>query len=175
MDRITEKAFSNKDFGSIEYEPLSFKNSISSKDFKQVYKPNDDSYQMLYSLILGYRQGRFPQTEPEGRPLRILELGSGSGFVIGNFVNFIALEDPTRKVRGTAVDVNDKACAAARRYFEANQLADRIKVVHADGLEGVEASDIGRCFGLTGDIFILNPVAVTSRMCPLPRPNTQRP
>lgn len=139
------KMFSNADFGSIDYDQLSFKHSISSKDFKKVYKPNDDSYQMLYSLILSHKNHFFDSIFTRDS-LKILELGVGSGFVIGNFVNYIRQANPAQHVQGIALDLNDDACRAAKRFFDRNKLTEVIDVVNSDGLSGIDASGVGRPF-----------------------------
>lgn len=137
------------DLAKIDYFPLSFKNSISSEDFTEIYRPNDDSYQMLYSLIICYDQKILHQSliGKEKSLLKIVEIGSGSGFVVGNFVNYLVSgKEGSELVSGLGVDLNMKACECASKFFKNHGLTKDIDLINADGLYGLDLTDFGIIF-----------------------------
>ena len=144
-----EVILKSSDLGSVDYSPLSFKNSISSEDFTNIYKPNDDSYQMLFSLILFYQQRRLHRKlqDKDFQILNIMEIGSGSGFVIGNLIKFISSQNSiSDSAHGVAVDLNLAACKCAEKFFRKHDLLGEIDLVNGDGLACLDVSDFGILF-----------------------------
>ena len=86
--------------------------------YERVYEPAEDSFLLLDTLSsaseTAFLQGRFPPAAAAPPPL-VVEIGPGSGVVVG-FVHAQAQTlFGTRAVLTAAVDVNRHACAATDR------------------------------------------------------------
>lgn len=89
--------------------------------------------------------------EDEGAPLKLLDLGVGSGCLL------ITLLTLFPNARGTGTDISDAALAVARRNAEAHGVADRLELRHTCWAQGV---------GGRFDIVVANPPYVGSTEIP---------
>ncbi len=110
----------------------------------------------FWNIMLGVTPGVLtprPETEvivdhalrlfPEGRPLRILDLGVGSGAIL------LAILAERPAARGLGVDVSEEALAVARDNAASLGLAGRVALLRGDWTAGLAEADF--------DLVVSNP------------------
>lgn len=110
----------------------------------------------FWNIMLGVSPGVLtprPETEvivdhalrlfPEGRPLRILDLGVGSGAIL------LAILAERPAARGLGVDVSEEALAVARDNAASLGLAGRVALLRGDWTAGLAEADF--------DLVVSNP------------------
>ncbi|KAN0016073.1 hypothetical protein ACTFIU_006026 [Dictyostelium citrinum] len=128
-----------------EFKPLPNANEpkmdhLTSKDYKDVYEPSEDSYLFIDSLQKDYDNIKAMN------PFIMLEIGSGSGFVI-TFLAKMLGSDGSKYYMST--DINPKAAIASSKTSSENN-------VHLDVLNTSFVSSIERLKGSI-DILLFNP------------------
>jgi methylase of polypeptide subunit release factors len=137
--------YSLKQIMSIDINTLTFpKEKNLDKEFQFIYKPNDDSYMMLYTIITDINKNE----NLKENTLNVCELGIGSGYILINFANFLKTQKLNCNYFG--VDININSCAFSRDYGKYNNI--EIEVINTNNFKSLQ--------GLKKniDILILNPV-----------------
>ncbi|RDW78559.1 S-adenosylmethionine-dependent methyltransferase [Aspergillus mulundensis] len=123
----------------------------SHVSFDTIYEPSEDSYLFLDTLSSAsesaWLKSRFPSSTPS--PL-LLEVGSGSGVVLGFVTANSSLILGRRDVLALATDVNRNACAATKKTVEV--AVDERQLGRQEG-EDVQIKSKSVCLAaVTGDL-----------------------
>lgn len=103
-----------------------------------VLTPRPDTETVVHVALLGL---------PEDRPVRVLDLGVGSGAIL------LAVLKDRPLATGLGIDASHEALAIAAANIEVNGLADRATVAHGHWADGVEGAF---------DLIISNPPYIAS-------------
>lgn len=135
--------------------------------YERVYEPAEDSFLLLDTLSsaseTAFLQGRFPAAAAAPPPL-VVEIGPGSGVVVG-FVHAQAQAlFGTRAVLTAAVDVNRYACAATDRT--ARRAARDNPASHGVWLQAAQGDLLAPLRPASVDVLIFNPPYVPTEELP---------
>ena len=83
--------------------------ALDKTDFKYVYRPDDDSYLFIDTLYAEI------DTIIAKSPTFILEIGTGSGFLINNLSSYLKLKNYKDFV-AFGSDINIDACLATKKF-----------------------------------------------------------
>lgn len=144
--------------------------NTSHVPYERVYEPAEDSYLLLDTLSADsettFLQSRFGLHQDRGVPL-VLEVGPGSGVVVGFVVAQAQRLFGTRDVLATAVDVNAFACGATNATVARAQ-ADEADTAARSWLGSVRGDLVGPLRNGCVDVLIFNPPYVPSEELPVP-------
>lgn len=116
---------------------------------RDVYEPSDDSFALVDAL----RDNHAAWTA--ARPLQVMEIGCGSGYVICSLV--LMLRDLGIHCACVATDVSQHALAATARTLAAHGVQDRVDLVQTD-LQSAFSDRM--CQGV--DLLLFNPPYVVT-------------
>eukprot|EP01132_Coremiostelium_polycephalum_P009041 gene9041-11074_t len=135
----TTKLINNNGGGKddVAIEPLM--DHLTSSDYKEVYEPAEDSFLFIDSLLKDY------DNLVKINPHFILEIGSGSGFVISYISTLLGSSGKYYM----ATDLNPKAAIATMKTSDRNNI--QIDVINTSFTQGIE-----RFHGLI-DVLLFNP------------------
>lgn len=140
----------------------------SHVDYERIYEPAEDSFLLLDTLSAAsetaFLQSRFGNGASSPTPL-VVEIGPGSGVVIG-FINAQAqIIFGTRDVLTAAIDVNLHACIATHKT--ASKAASDNKETHAVFLDAVQGNLVAPFRTGSVDVLVFNPPYVPTEELPL--------
>ena len=122
--------YTRKDLGGEAF--LCDLDSIDSKEYRNIYEPNEDTYLLIDALNLESKNSIVEQN-----PSTVLEIGIGSGAVI-NSLQMLMRRDGCKvdQIKFTGTDINPLALEAAKKVSEANKNTIEYKeCIFADGIE----------------------------------------
>ncbi|KAH6660194.1 hypothetical protein BKA67DRAFT_510383 [Truncatella angustata] len=140
----------------------------SHVDYERIYEPAEDSFLLLDTLSSAseteFLQSRFGDNVSSPLPPLVVEIGPGSGVVIG-FVNAHAQTIfGTRHVLTAAVDVNRHACVATRKT--ALKAGTDNEGTHGVFLDAVQGDLVAPLRNGCVDVLIFNPPYVPTAELP---------
>ena len=133
-----------------------------TKEFEFLYKPNDDSYMLLHTIITDLEQNFKINPNLLSDVLNICELGIGSGFVINNLITFLKklnLENKNNLVNKEefifyGIDININSCLFVKDFAKFHK--NKIEIINTRNFQGLDL------LKKKIDILILNPPYVVT-------------
>ena len=125
----------SRNYPLLDIQPL-----VNKNDFDFIYRPNDDSYLFIDTLLM-----ELQIISDLNNKLNIAEIGCGSGFLINNLTNNI--QKLNSSVQATAVDINFDACHFTKKVVDYYRLP--VNVIMSSFLEGLKNESL--------DVVICNP------------------
>ncbi|KAK9773458.1 hypothetical protein SCAR479_09790 [Seiridium cardinale] len=140
----------------------------SHVDYERIYEPAEDSFLLLDTLSsaseTSFLQSRFGNKASSPLPPLVVEIGPGSGVVIG-FINAQAQTIfGTRHVLTAAVDVNRHACIATRTT--ASKAAREDPTQHGVFLDTIQGNLVASLRNGSVDVLVFNPPYVPTDELP---------
>ena len=122
--------YTRKDLGGEAF--LCGLGSIDSKEYRNIYEPNEDTYLLIDALNLESKNSIVAQN-----PSTVLEIGIGSGAVINSLYMMMKRDGcKVDEINFTGTDINPEALVSARKVTEDNKTTiDYKECIFADGIE----------------------------------------